>query len=170
VTDSFDSSESAEARTGSGSVARATDVLEALHVYSAAEAAMRRRTGTAMGLGENDLLALRFILDNHAGGRTTASKDVTRYLGISSASTTVLLHRLEKGGFIERRPSSTDRRSIEIFATATAEGDTGPMLAVAQEQMSITTESLTVEEARTITKFLTMMRKTVDQIGHRRPN
>jgi DNA-binding MarR family transcriptional regulator len=144
-------------------------VLEALHVYRAAEAAMRRRTGSAMGLGENDLLALRFILDNRAAGRVTAPKDVTNYLGISSASTTVLLHRLEKSKYIERRPNPLDKRSIEIVPTAAAEGDTGPMLAAAQQQMAGTTESLSEEEARIVRKFLTMMRDTVDGIGHQKP-
>ena len=58
-----------------------TGVLEALQVYRAAEAAMRRRTGAAMGIGENDLLALRLILDNTAAGRPTFAKDVSAYLG-----------------------------------------------------------------------------------------
>jgi DNA-binding MarR family transcriptional regulator len=134
-------------------------------MYRAAEAAMRRRTGTAMGLGENDLLALRFILDQRAGGHPVASKDVTRYLGISSASTTVLLRRLESGGFIERRENISDRRSSEIVPTTAAEGDTGPMLAVAQNNMAAAIQTLTVDEARTVARFLTMMRHTVDQIG-----
>ncbi len=126
---------------------------------------MRRRTGTAMGLGENDLLALRFILDQRAVGHPVASKDVTRYLGISSASTTVLLRRLESGGFVERRENSADRRSSEIVPTTAAEGDTGPMLAVAQNNMAAAIQTLTVEEARIVARFLTMMRQTVDQIG-----
>ncbi|RFA22854.1 hypothetical protein B7R25_03915 [Subtercola boreus] len=134
-------------------------------MFRAAEAAMRRRTGSAMGLGENDLLALRFILNQRAAGHPIASKDVTRYLGISSASTTVLLRRLEAGGFIERRENSSDRRSSEIVPTPAAEGDTGPMLAMAQNHMAAATQTLSAEEARTVAQFLTMMRATVDQIG-----
>ena len=156
-----------ELQSGPAPALQNSNVLEALHVYRAAEAAMRRRTGVAMGLGENDLLALRFLLDNHAGGKVTAAKDITRYLGISSASTTVLLQRLEAGGFIERRASSSDRRSIEIYPTQAAEGDTGPMLAVAQHEMAESTESLTPDEAQVVTKFLNMMRETVDKIGPR---
>jgi DNA-binding MarR family transcriptional regulator len=143
-----------------------TSVLEALHVYRSAEAAMRRRTGTAMGLGENDLLALRFVLDNHTAGRTTAAKDITRYLGISSASTTVLLQRLETSGFIERRPSPVDRRAIEIYPTPAAESDTGPMLAAAQRHMADSTQNLSPEEAEVVRRFLGMMRDTVDRIGN----
>ena len=156
-----------ELQSGRAPALQNSNVLEALHVYRAAEAAMRRRTGIAMGLGENDLLALRFLLDNHGGGKVTAAKDITRYLGISSASTTVLLQRLQAGGYIERRPSAIDRRSIEIYPTQAAAGDTGPMLAVAQQEMSETTESLTSAEAQVVTKFLNMMRETVDKIGPR---
>jgi DNA-binding MarR family transcriptional regulator len=152
------------------SEAEAPNLLEALQVYRAAEAAMRRRTGVAMGLGESDILALRFVLDNHAAGRLTAPKDITEYLGISSASTSVLLTRLERGGYVERRPSTVDRRSIEIVPTPAAEGDTGPMLAVATAQMADATRELSPEEAVVVASFLTRMRETVDRIGHRRPD
>ena len=182
MTDSFDysdlvrSSTEVDARGGGvaehpethhSAPAADTDVLEALHMLRAAEAAMRRRTGTAMGLGENDLLALRFVLDQRAAGRPVASKDITRYLGISSASTSVLLRRLEAGGFIERRENVSDRRSSEIVPTRAAEGDTGPMLAVAQNSMAAATQTLSADEARVVTRFLTMMRATVDGIGAR---
>jgi DNA-binding MarR family transcriptional regulator len=179
VTDSYDFSDLVRSDSGSstdpagdaaaaaaaGDDAVAPNVLEALHMYRAAEAAMRRRTGTAMGLGENDLLALRFILDKRAAGHPIASKDVTRYLGISSASTVVLLRRLEAGGFIERRENAADRRSSEIVPTSAAEGDTGPMLAVAQNQMAAAAQSLTPDDAQIVARFLNLMRETVDQIG-----
>lgn len=144
-----------------------TGVLEALQVYRAAEAAMRRRTGAAMGIGDNDMLALRFILDNHAAGRLTASKDVSAYLGISSASTSTLLDRLVRSGLIERRPSSRDKRTNEIVPTAAALGDTGPLLAEAQAQIAAATAELSPEEAATVTRFLTKMRETVDRIATR---
>ena len=167
MSDSFDFSDLVRADTNPAPADAQPEasVLEELHMYRAAEAAMRRRTGTAMGLGENDLLALRFILDQRSGGHPVASKDVTRYLGISSASTTVLLRRLESGGFIERRENLADRRSSEIVPTAAAEGDTGPMLAVAQNNMAAAVQTLSVDEARTVARFLAMMRQTVDQIG-----
>ncbi|WP_235480336.1 MarR family winged helix-turn-helix transcriptional regulator [Leifsonia sp. Leaf264] len=161
------SSEDAEGPRADATAGDTPNVLEALQVYRAAEAAMRRRTGAAMGLGESDILALRFILDAHALGRVTAPKDITEYLGISSASTSVLLTRLERGGFVERRPSAVDRRSIEVVPTAAAEGDTGPMLAVANAQMADATHELTPEEAVVVTSFLARMRETVDRIGHR---
>ena len=41
------------------------------------------------------------------------------------------------------------------------------MLAVAQHEMAESTESLTPDEAQVVTKFLNMMRETVDKIGPR---
>ena len=145
-----------------------TGVLEALQVYRAAEAAMRRRTGSAMGIGENDLLALRLILDNTALGRPTFAKDLSAYLGVSSASTTLLVDRLVRGGFVERRPSRIDKRSVELVPTREALGDTGPLLAAAQEQIAAATAELSADEAETVTRFLTKMRETVDRIAAER--
>ncbi|MFF2053573.1 MarR family winged helix-turn-helix transcriptional regulator [Leifsonia sp. NPDC058194] len=142
-----------------------TGVLEALQVYRAAEAAMRRRTGAAMGMGDNDLLALRLILDNTAAGRPTAAKDLSRYLGISSASTTALIDRLEGGGFVERRRSVTDGRSITLLPTRASLGETGPLLAEANAQLAAASAELSPDEAETVTRFLTRMRETVDRIS-----
>jgi len=145
-----------------------TAVLEALQVYRAAEAAMRRRTGAAMGIGDNDLLALRLILDNTAAGRTTFAKEVSAYLGVSSASTTLLVDRLVRSGFVERRQSRADKRSVELVPTRAALGDTGPLLAAAQEQLAAATAELSPDEAETVTKFLVKMRQTVDRIAAER--
>lgn len=145
-----------------------TGVLEALQVYRAAETAMRRRTGAAMGIGENDLLALRLILDNAARGRRTAAKDVSAYVGVSSASTTALIDRLVRAGFIERRPNEIDRRSVDLLPTRAALGDTGPLLAATQEQIAAEAAGLSEEEAVTVTRFLTRMRETVDRISAER--
>ncbi|GAA4140567.1 MarR family transcriptional regulator [Leifsonia shinshuensis] len=144
-----------------------TGVLEALQVYRAAETAMRRRTGAAMGIGENDFLALRLILDNAAEGRRTSAKDVSAYVGVSSASTTALIDRLVRGGFIERRTNDADRRSVDLVPTRAALGDTGPLV-IAQEQIAAKAAELSEEDARTVTRFLTRMRETVDGIGAER--
>ncbi|MFK4641051.1 hypothetical protein ABIA52_003940 [Paenarthrobacter histidinolovorans] len=47
----------------------AVDVLNALRDYRTAEAEMRRRTRTSMGMGETDLLALRYLLEAERAGR-----------------------------------------------------------------------------------------------------
>ena len=66
----------------------AVRVLEALREYRAAEAAMRRRTRNSMGMGETDLLAIRYLLEAARAGRPMGPRELGRRLGISSASTT----------------------------------------------------------------------------------
>ena len=79
-----------------------------------------------------------------------------------------LVDRLVRAGFVERRPSSTDKRSVELVPTGAALGDTGPLLTAAQEQIDATTAELSPDEAETVTRFLTKMRETVDRIASER--
>ncbi|MCU1404534.1 MAG: MarR family transcriptional regulator, partial [Glaciihabitans sp.] len=77
---------------------RSLAVLESMRSYRAAETAMRRRTQISMGMNENDVLALRYVIMAQKDGRSIGPKELASYLGISSASTTVLIDRLEKSG------------------------------------------------------------------------
>src|SRR3712207_6815967 len=98
-------------------------VLESLREYRAAEAAMRRRTRESMGMGESDLLALRYLLRAEKEQRLVTPKDLADYLGISTASTSVLLNRLEKSGHIVRTPHPTDRRALVVTSTGAADSE-----------------------------------------------
>ena len=109
-------------RTGRG-----VAVLTALRDYRAAEAAMRRRTRSAMRMGETDLLAIRFLLKREGEGQTVSPKDLAAHLGISSASTTVLIDRLVRSGHVERRPHPTDRRATLVRLTRKGESMVGGM-------------------------------------------
>ncbi len=69
--------------------------LEAMSYYRGAEAAMRRRARETVGLGESDVLALRFMLRMQLEARPVSPKDISAYLGLATASTTALPHPLE---------------------------------------------------------------------------
>lgn len=142
-------------------------VLNALRAYRAAEAAMRRRRGVAMNITENDFLALRFILANDDAGHVTNAKDIAHYLGISSASTTTLIGRLVRDGYVQKRASTTDRRSIEIVPLRLAEqpireavGDTHALVIQAAA-------ALTPEERRAVASFLQRLQSAVDGIDQK---
>src|SRR5690242_6113688 len=94
---------------------RAVDVLQAFRVYRAADAAMRRRTRDAMSMGENDLLTLRYLLKAEREGRIVQPAELARYLGISTASTSAIIDRLERSDHVRRAPHPTDRRSIVVL-------------------------------------------------------
>jgi len=99
---------------------RGVAVLNALRRYRAAETAMRRRTRDSMGMGETDLLAVRYLLQAQRAGRIVKPKDLAAYLKISSASTTILIDRLVKSNHVRRDPHPTDRRAVLVELTPSA--------------------------------------------------
>jgi DNA-binding MarR family transcriptional regulator len=143
----------------------AVRVLQALRDYRAAEAAMRRRTKDSMGMGETDLLALRYLLEAQRTGKPLGPRDLAARLGISSASTTTLLDRLTKSGHVRREPHPTDRRALIITATDDSDHEVRATLGAMHQRMLEAAESLTPEQAETVVGFLNAVRDAVDGIG-----
>jgi DNA-binding MarR family transcriptional regulator len=143
---------------------RGVEVLEAMRTYRAAETAMRRRTQASMGMNENDLLALRYILTAYQDQRTVGPKELTSYLGISSASTTVLLDRLEKSGRVRRESSPFDRRALILVPTATTDDEIRQAQGDVPEKMVKVADRLDGDQAQVVIDFLADMRAAVDAI------
>ncbi|MGX5358477.1 MarR family winged helix-turn-helix transcriptional regulator [Kocuria sp. KH4] len=139
-------------------------VLEALRAYRTAETAMRRRTKDSMGMGEKDVLALRYLLEADRAGTPMSPRDLTARLGISSASTTTLLDRLTRTGHIARRPHPTDRRALVIVATAEADCEVRTTLGRMHERMLAAARALDPDQAATVTAFLHAMADAVDTV------
>lgn len=92
-------------------------VMDALFRWREAETRVSEASRRFMRLGETDMKALRFAIVMADQGRRVTARDLARHLGISSASTTKLLDRLERGGHIRRTPHPTDRRALAIVVT-----------------------------------------------------
>lgn len=142
----------------------AVDVLNGLRKYRTAEKAMRRRTRESMGMGETDLLALQFLLRSTKGGVSIGPRDLAGYLGISSASTTVLIDRLVRSGHLERHPHPTDRRALVLVTTASTDAEIRATLGKMHTRMLVATEQLTADEMRTVLRFLESMKDAVDVV------
>jgi DNA-binding MarR family transcriptional regulator len=149
---------------------RGVAVLNALRDYRAAEAAMRRRTRSAMRMGETDLLAIRFLLKSQTDGRSVSPKDLSAHLGISSASTTVLIDRLVRSGHVERRPHPTDRRALVIAPTISSDDEVRATLGDMHRRMIEVAEGLAPEEAVAVLGFLERMREAVDSVSEVDPH
>jgi len=143
---------------------RSVAVLEAMRTYRAAESAMRRRTQISMGMGENDLLALRYLITAQQAGQSIGPKELTAYLGISSASTTVLLDRLERSGQMRREHSPFDRRALILVPTATTDEEVRAALGDVPERMVGVANQLSADQASVVIDFLRSMREAVDEI------
>ncbi|MGA1835369.1 MarR family transcriptional regulator [Herbiconiux sp. 11R-BC] len=112
---------------------------EAVHLYSAAPATeaaaeavqallrLRKAEGNeiervrkASGLSPHEFHAVRYLLQAQREARDTGPKDLVVMLGISNASVTNLIDRLEQIGDIERVPHPHDRRAQLLRPTAAA--------------------------------------------------
>lgn len=144
--------------------AGAVAVLNALREYRAAEAAMRRRTRSSMGMGETDLLALRYLLEAEAAGRAVGPKELGARLGVTSASMTTLIDRLVKTGHIRREPHPTDRRALILRPTPGSDDEVRRTLGLMHQRMLEVAGALSAEDAHIVAGFLHRMRDAVDTI------
>lgn len=143
---------------------RAVEVLQAFRVYRAAEIAMRRRTRESMSMGENELLVLRYLIRASGQGRQVSPSELTRYLGVSTASTTAIIDRLEKSGHVVRVPHPSDRRSIHIVATAASDAEVRATLGSMHSRMMAAVVDMTPEECETVIACLGRLQDAVDQV------
>ncbi|KTR92933.1 MarR family transcriptional regulator [Microbacterium testaceum] len=144
---------------------RGARVMQSLREYRAAEMSMRRRTQASMAMGENEMLVLRFLTQHGRRSLDVTPIDLARYLGISTASMTALLDRLEKSGHLERLPHPSDRRKVLIAVTPRTEDDMRAVLGSMHAQMMLATRGMTEAEATAVTQFLDRMRAAVDGVG-----
>ncbi|MFJ4264901.1 MarR family winged helix-turn-helix transcriptional regulator [Paenarthrobacter nicotinovorans] len=143
----------------------AVDVLNALRDYRTAEAEMRRRTRASMGMGETDLLALRYLLEAQRAGREVGPKELAVRLGVTSASMTSLVDRLVRSGYVVRQPHPTDRRALILRPTPGSDQEVRSTLGEMHARMMEAAETLSGEDAAVVVEFLRRMRKAIDGIA-----
>ncbi|MFS0712547.1 MarR family transcriptional regulator [Microbacterium sp. 2P01SA-2] len=143
---------------------RATSTLEALRLYQAAEAAMRRRTRESMSMGENELLVIRQLLRARSRNLQVKPGDVAKYLGISTASTTSLLDRLESAGYLRRVPHPSDRRSVYLEPTERADEEVRATLSAMHDRMHQVADETSPEATAAVIDFLSRMQDAVDSV------
>lgn len=103
---------------------KAWELVRALRAYAEVSERVVERTGTAHGLHRTDMRTLSLLMRRQAEGLVTTPSDLSRLLGLSSASTTALVDRMVGHGHAERERSERDRRSVSVSHTesAAAEG------------------------------------------------
>jgi DNA-binding MarR family transcriptional regulator len=72
------------------------------------------RFAAVHGLSRTDVRALIALLDRERAGEAASPTWLARELGMTTASVTVLLDRLERAGHVRRRPRSDDRRRVDV--------------------------------------------------------
>ncbi|CAI3791137.1 MarR family winged helix-turn-helix transcriptional regulator [Pseudarthrobacter sp. MM222] len=140
-------------------------VLKALRDYREAEVATRRSTRDSTGMGETDLIALRYLLRAQAAGEQVGPKDLSRVLQITTASTTTLIDRLVGSGHVRRDPHPTDRRSLVVVPTVAVDSEVRTALGAQNSKMLAVAEELSADEARIVISFLRRMGEAVSGPG-----
>jgi DNA-binding MarR family transcriptional regulator len=141
---------------------RGIRVLNAMRAYRAAELGMRKRTRSTMRMGDTDLHALRLLLRAQRVGDSLSPKDLAQSLEISSASTTILVDRLEKSGHVVRVRHPRDRRAIILETTDATERDVRQTLGQMHERMAAVAATLSEADAATVVAFLDALRVSLD--------
>lgn len=138
-------------------------VLNALRDYRLAEQDLRRRTRDKFGINEKDMQALRYLMRAHHQRDSLGPTDLSRLLGISTASTTALIDRLVSSGHLERRRHPTDRRALELIPTKKSNIEMREVLEPMHNRMMDVAAALSPDEAQIIAGFLQRLTDIVDE-------
>lgn len=114
-----------------------------------------------MRLNDTDMRALHYLIVCANRGATATPGGIATHLGISTASTTKLLDRLEKGGHIRRSPHPTDRRALAISITAETREAAMETVGRQQAKRFYSAARLSSEERDVVIRFLTDMAQEI---------
>jgi DNA-binding MarR family transcriptional regulator len=141
---------------------RGAVILNALRRYRQAEKDMRARTRISMRMGETDLAAIRFLLREQHANRAVSASRLADHLGITTASTAVLINRLEKTEHIHRRSNPVDKRGVLLTATGTSDDEVRATMAGMHARMIRAAERLDPVVGKEVVEFLTEMTYALD--------
>lgn len=96
---------------------RIEDLMAAFAALRRVEDEVARASERYMKLKRTDMRALHYLIAAEHRGEIVTAGAVASHLGISTASTTKLLDRLERAGHITRHRHPTDRRKLAIRCT-----------------------------------------------------
>lgn len=150
---------------GAGYWYEATDaapVLSAVREFLRADERMRRHLQREMDMNETDLRAVRMLAAAELHDHPVSPRDLARGLGISTASTTKLLDRLEADGRLRREPHPTDRRGLHVVLTPTVHHEVRDTLGVMHARMRAVSDALTPDESTAVVRFLTALTAAVE--------
>lgn len=145
------------------------DLLHALRRWHRTSQAHGEAGRRFMNLGENDMRAVRYIMTANREGTIVTSTMIAAHLGISGPSVTKMLDRLTAGGHILREPHPSDRRALSILVTERTRAAAIASVGSDHSRRFEVAASLTPDERRAATRFLTAM-ADLPVIEHERPS
>ncbi|ATG52131.1 MarR family transcriptional regulator [Brachybacterium vulturis] len=118
-----------------------------------------------MQLGRTDMRALHFLIVCENTGTLATPGAITQALGISSASTTKLLDRLEDAGHVRRARHPSDRRALVITIEPSTRSEAMRTVGTAQARRVDAVRRLLPAEREIVTGFLEDMAAQISVDG-----
>jgi DNA-binding MarR family transcriptional regulator len=112
-----------------------------------------------LAVNGTDMECLGFLLSK----RISTPTELAKYTGLSSGATTAMLDRLEKGGFIERRPNPDDRRGTLIVLAKSGAEKVAPWFAPVGEAQNELISNYSEKELQLISDFFERYAKIWEQ-------
>ncbi|WP_127791978.1 MarR family winged helix-turn-helix transcriptional regulator [Agromyces sp. LHK192] len=137
-------------------------VLESLRSWHEASRRMSEASERYMRLNHTDMRAIRFLIAARNQEMIATPGALAEYLGISSAATTKLLDRLERGGHVERAPHPTDRRALAISVTDHTRHDARETVGRQHARRFAVAAALDADEREVVIRFLDGLAATGD--------
>ncbi|MBO0980018.1 MarR family winged helix-turn-helix transcriptional regulator [Microbacterium sp. SD291] len=126
-----------------------------------AEQRLSQASRRYMRLNETDMRALHYLIVCANRGVIATPSGIAGHLSISTASTTKLLDRLERGGHILRAPHPTDRRALAITITQTTRHAAMETVGRQQAKRFYSAARLSAQERDVVIRFLTDMTQEI---------
>ena len=143
-----------------------SDIGQQLRRLLQAAPAVHAELASQVGVGVTDLLALDHIT---SGAGPLGVGELSRRLGIRSASATVLVDRLVASGHLERRAHPHDGRRISLNPTPSAYDDVRTALGPLIDALNAITDELAPSEAAVVLRFLTEITTALTDFAAGRP-
>ncbi|MEZ2372287.1 MarR family winged helix-turn-helix transcriptional regulator [Arthrobacter sp. RCC_34] len=133
---------------------QALSALHLLREFTVVVEQAREDLRAELRVNSTDLAALRFLLAE-TGSRPVTASMIEKHLGLSSASSTTLVARLEKAGYLLREPDSRDRRFNILHPTERARTLVHSIVDYQAEALTAVARSFDGEDLAVIEDFLT---------------
>lgn len=140
-------------------------VIDALRAYRDADNAMSERARSMSSMTDNEMRIVQFLLTEAKQHHSVTPTGLAKHLGVTSASMTALLDRLERAGAIERVRHPSDRRSLLITATPLAERTVGAPIVALREATEKIADELSESDHEAVVSFLDKLTSAVNSAG-----
>jgi len=149
-------------RLGETDIAEINRIMRAMASLREAEERLSEASLRYMKLNRTDMRALHFLIVAENTSQIVTPSAIAEHLGISTASTTKLLDRLERGGHIVRGSHPTDRRALRILVQA--ETRAAAMRTIGKQHAKRFTASIELSSAEraVVAHFLESMAKQLE--------